>query len=469
MAPRQMHLNAFLLGVGHHEAAWRLPASDPAAVTDAAHYRHLAQVAERGTFDSIFLADKLSTGHAIRHNAVSVLEPTVLLSNIAAATDRIGLIATVSTSFNEPYNLARRLSSLDHISGGRAGWNIVTSYTDDEARNFGADTIEPHDLRYRRAREFVDLTRALWDSWEDDAFVHDKSSGVFAESAAIHDVKHQAEFYEVSGALTLPRSPQGHPLLVQAGASEAGRDFAAQYADAVFTAHQYLLDARAFYRDVKARATAAGRVADQIKILPGVVPVLGSTEEEARRLADQLDSLIATQYALRQLSNLLETDLTGQDLDAPLPPLPPVEQANGNRSRFALIASMASGESLTIRQLLGRLAGGRGHWVLVGPPEQVAESMATWFNTRAADGFNVMAPQLPAGLEIFVEYVVPVLRRRGLFRTSYKARTLRGHYEIPRPAGGPLAGRPARANGSPSLGPGDRAVQPRWRANTAGN
>lgn len=199
MAPRQMHLNAFLLGVGHHEAAWRLPASDPAVVTDAAHYRHLAQVAERGTFDSIFLADKLSTGHAIRHNAVSVLEPTVLLSNIAAATDRIGLIATVSTSFNEPYNLARRLSSLDHISGGRAGWNIVTSYTDDEARNFGADTIEPHDLRYRRAREFVDLTRALWDSWEDDAFVHDKSSGVFAESVAIHDVKHQAEFYEVSG------------------------------------------------------------------------------------------------------------------------------------------------------------------------------------------------------------------------------------------------------------------------------
>jgi FMN-dependent oxidoreductase (nitrilotriacetate monooxygenase family) len=430
---RQMHLNAFLLGVGHHEAAWRLPSAIPVAVLDAEHYRHLARVAERGTFDSVFLADKLSIGHNIRHNAVSLLEPTVLLANMAAATDRIGLIATVSTSFNEPYNLARRLSSLDHISGGRAGWNIVTSYTDDEARNFGADHLESHDLRYRRAEEFVGLVRALWDSWEDGAFVHDKSSGVFADSTAVHDVGHAGEFYQVHGALTLPRSPQGHPLLVQAGASEAGRSFAAEHADAVFTAHQYASDARAFYGDVKARAAAAGRDPDHVKILPGLVPVLGSTEAAARRLADELGSLIVSDYAVRQLSNLLETDLTGRPLDALLPPLPPVEEINGNKSRYALIAGMAERESLTIRQVLARLAGGRGHWELVGTPEQIADVMATWFTTGAADGFNVMPPQLPTGLETFVERVVPELRKRGLFRVGYTAHTLRGHYGIPRP------------------------------------
>ncbi|NMO91505.1 LLM class flavin-dependent oxidoreductase [Actinomycetospora sp. TBRC 11914] len=427
---RRLHLNAFLLGVGHHEAAWRTARADPAAVLDVEHYRHLARVAERGTFDSVFLADKLSTGHAARHNVLTMLEPTVLLAALASATSRIGLIATLSTGFDEPYHVARRLLTLDHVSGGRAGWNVVTSYSDAEARNFGADRVDEHDRRYRRAAEFVDVVRALWDSWEVGAFVHDRHDGVFADVERVHDLHHRGEFFRVDGALTAPRSRQGHPLLVQAGASPTGRDFAAGRADAVFTAHQTLADARAFRTDLRARAARAGRDPDDVVVLPGIVPIVGATEAAARARAAELDELVVTDYALRQLENLVGRDLSGLPLDGPLPDLPAPGEHRGAQGRLELITRLARDEGLTIRGILGRLAGGRGHLVVVGTPEHVADVMAGWFTAGGADGFNVMAAELPAGLEDFVEGVVPELRRRGLHRDHYDADTLRGHYGL---------------------------------------
>ncbi|MFI9006067.1 LLM class flavin-dependent oxidoreductase [Actinosynnema sp. NPDC053489] len=433
MSARELHLNAFLMGVGHHEAAWRHPRTDPRAPDDVAHFQHLARVAERGTFDSVFLADGVQIWGDVRHTAAIRFEPITLLTAIAQATERIGLIATASTGFTEPYNLARLFSSLDHISGGRAGWNIVTTAGDRSAQNFNREVNTEHAERYRRAAEFLDVVTALWDSWEDDALVVDRESGVFAEDAKVHEINHKGRFFSVRGPLNAVRSPQGHPLLVQAGSSEDGRAFAARWAEAVFTAHQTHGDAAAFYADLKARVTAQGRDAGAVKVLPGIVPVLGGTEVEARALADELDALIIPERAVRQLAELIGVDLTDHPLDAPLPPFPPVSRVNGAKSRFELVRDLAERERLTLRRLLGRLGGGRGHQVVTGTPEQVADHIELWFTTGAADGFNVMAPLLPSGLEDFVDHVVPLLRARGLFRSEYAGRTLREHYGLPRP------------------------------------
>jgi FMN-dependent oxidoreductase (nitrilotriacetate monooxygenase family) len=432
---RRLHLNAFLMESGHHEAAWRLPESDPHASTSIAHFQHLARVAERGKLDSLFLADSpVLWGGRVGRRPSATLEPTVLLTALAGVTSHIGLIATASTTYNEPYNLARRFASLDHISGGRAGWNIVTTAGLDAARNFNLDELPAHRDRYMRAAEFVEVAVKLWDSWDDDAVLADKETGVWGDEARIHPAAHAGEFYRVAGALDVSRSPQGRPLLVQAGSSEDGKDFAARYAEAVFTAQQTLADAQAFYADLKHRVASAGRDPHLVKILPGLVPVLGGTEAQARERAAELERLQVHEYGLHQLSELIGVPLGPDDLDCRLPPLPQPEAVQGMQSRFALVTRLAQSEDLTVRQLLARLGGGRGHRTFTGTPEQVADTIAEWFHSGAADGFNIMPPLLPSGLEEFVNEVVPILRRRGLFRTAYEGATLREHYGLPRPA-----------------------------------
>jgi FMN-dependent oxidoreductase (nitrilotriacetate monooxygenase family) len=431
---RTLHLNAFLMGVGHHEAAWRHPRTDPRRVGDVRHFQELARIAERGTLDSVFLADSLAVGPAVRHNIQAVFEPLTLLAALAGVTEHIGLIATVSTTYNEPFNTARKFASLDHLSGGRAGWNIVTSAQSREARNFNLDDHPAHADRYRRAAEFVDVAIKLWDSWEDEALVLDAAAGVFADTDRVHEVAHTGETFQVRGPLNTPRSPQGRPLLVQAGSSADGIAFAARYAEAVFTAQQTLADGQAFYAALKQATAAAGRDPDLVKVLPGIAPVIGGTEAEAQALAEELEALIVPEHALAQLSGMTGLDLAGLPLDGPLPELPDGSGVQSHQSRYQLVVDLARRENLTIRQLIGRLGGGRGHRVVAGTPEQIADQIELWFTQGAADGFNVMPPLLPYGLAAFVDHVVPLLRERGLFRHEYTGRTLREHYGLPRPA-----------------------------------
>ncbi len=421
------------MGVGHHEAAWRHPRTDARRIREVTHFQELARIAERGKLDSVFFADGLAVGPRIAHNTQAVFEPITLLSAMAVVTERIGLIATASTGYNDPYTLARKFASLDHISGGRAGWNIVTSGGVDEAANYGFDTIPDHAGRYIRAAEFVDVATALWDSWEDDALVLDARTGRFADPDKVHTIDHDGARFKVRGPLNTPRSAQGRPLLVQAGSSESGKDFAARYAEAIFTAQRSIADGQAFYRDVKARAVKFGRNPDEVKILPGIVPYIAATEEAARDLEQGFTDLISPEYSLRQLSQMLGIDLTAHALDVPLPPLPPIEQIQGNKNRYQLVKDLAAGESLTVRQLIAKLGGGRGHRTIAGTPEQIADDLQAWFEAGAADGFNVMPPYLPGVLEDFVDQVVPTLRARGLFRTEYTASTLRGHYGLDHP------------------------------------
>ncbi|MGQ4333264.1 LLM class flavin-dependent oxidoreductase [Streptomyces hayashii] len=434
--PRRLHLNAFLMNTGHHEASWRLPESDPHAHVELDHYVRLARTAERGSFDSLFLADGPQLWGDIAQRPSGALEPLTLLTALATATEHIGLIATASTSYNSPYNLARKFASLDIISGGRAGWNIVTTAGAEAARNFGLDAEPAHAERYARAAEFLDVALKLWDSWEDDAIVADKATGVWGDDDKIHPPRHRGTYFSVEGALNVPRSPQGYPLLVQAGSSEDGKAFAARYAEAVFTAQQTLADAQAFYADLKARTEAAGRDPDHLKVLPGIVPVIGSTEAEARAEERVLEEHIVYTHGVRRLEQLLQLDAGTLELDAGLPAdLPPEDAIEGARSRYTLIVELARRERLTVRQLVGRLGGGRGHLTFAGTPEQVADAIETWFTRGAADGFNIMPAVLPSGLDAFVDHVVPLLRARGLLRDGYGPRTtLRERYGLPRPA-----------------------------------
>ncbi|RCH66688.1 FMN-dependent monooxygenase [Streptomyces sp. SDr-06] len=435
MTGRQLHLNAFLMSTGHHEASWRLPESDPYASVDLDHYRELARIAERGTFDSLFLADGPVLFNNVGQRPAGVLEPLTLLTALAVATEHIGLIATASTSYNSPYNLARRFASLDHISGGRAGWNIVTTAGAEAARNFGLDDEPTHATRYERAAEFLDVALKLWDSWEDDLVVADKAQGVWGDDRKVHPPRHKGRYFSVEGALNVPRSPQGYPLLVQAGSSQDGKHFAARYAEAVFTAQQTLGDAQAFYADLKARARAAGRNPDHLKVLPGIVPVIGSTEAEARAHEQVLEDHIVHEHGLHRLERLLNLEPGILELDARLPAeLPPESDIEGAKSRYTLVVELARRERLTVRELIGRLGGGRGHLTFTGTPEQVADAIEDWFGLGAADGFNIMPAVLPSGLGLFVDHVVPILRARGLFRTEYGPRgTLRDRYGLPRP------------------------------------
>ncbi|MFE2889259.1 LLM class flavin-dependent oxidoreductase [Streptomyces sp. NPDC059272] len=433
--PRRLHLNAFLMNTGHHEASWRLPESNPYAHVELEHYTHLARIAERGTFDSLFLADGPQLWSNLAQRPAGALEPLTLLTALATATEHIGLIATASTSYNSPYNLARKFASLDIISGGRAGWNIVTTAGAEAARNFGLEHEPAHAERYARAAEFLDVALKLWDSWEDDAIVADKAAGVWGNDAKIHPPRHQGTYFSVAGALNVPRSPQGYPLLVQAGSSEDGRTFAARYAEAVFTAQQTLADAQAFYKDLKSRTEAAGRNPEHIKVLPGIVPVLGGTEAEARANERLLEDHIVYTHGVDRLERLLQLAPGTLELDKPLPAdLPPEDAIEGAKSRYTLVVELARRDRLTVRQLIGRLGGGRGHLTFAGTPEQVADAIGSWFTQGAADGFNIMPAVLPSGLDAFVDQVVPLLRTRGLLRTEYGPRTtLRERYGLPRP------------------------------------
>ena len=431
---KQLHLNAFLMSTGHHEASWRLPESDPLASTDLAHFKNLAQIAERGKFDSLFLADGPVMHGNVGQRPAGVIEPLTLLTALAGVTEHIGLIATASTSYNSPYNLARRFSGLDHVSGGRAGGNVVTTAGGEAARNFGVDEQPLHAERYARAAEFIDVALKLWDSWEDDVVIGDKKSGVWGDSSKVHPAAHEGKHFSVAGALNSPRSPQGYPLIVQAGSSDDGKDLAARYAEAVFTAQQTLAEAQAFYSDLKARTRRIGRDPDTIKILPGIVPIIGDTPGEARQKEAALEDQIVHEYAQRNLAHMLRVPIEQLDLDSQLPfDLLPEEDIEDFKSRYTLIVELGRREKLTVRQLIGRLGGGRGHLTFAGTAEQVADTIELWFTNGAADGFNIMPAVLPSGLELLVEQVVPILRSRGLFRSEYTGRTLRDHYGLARP------------------------------------
>lgn len=441
---RQLTLNLFIYPGGHHEAAWRYKGSEPQRAFDIEYYQELARRAEAAKFDAVFFADGPALADNIRYAARFRLEPITWLAAIAAVTSRIGLIATASTTYSEPYNLARLFASLDHISHGRAGWNIVTTSAPQAAQNFGLPEHPPHGERYEKAKEFLDVVTKLWDSWEDDALVIDPASGIFADTDRIHSIDHVGKHFRVRGPLNTARSPQGRPVYVQAGSSEDGRAFAARFAEAIFTAHQTLGSAQQFYSDIKSRAKAFDRKPEHVKILPGISPFIGSTQSEARALQEEFDDLIQPEYSLVQLRRMIGVDLSGHDLDAPFPRhLIDTKGPAGVASRFQLVVDIIDRERPTIRQLLRRLAGGRGHWVIAGTPEEVADNIQTWFENGAADGFNVMPPWLTGGFDVFVEHVVPILRKRGLFREDYTGATLRDHYGLPRPDS--LYAHPARA------------------------
>jgi FMN-dependent oxidoreductase (nitrilotriacetate monooxygenase family) len=433
--PRRLHLNVNILHSGFVPSAWRLTDADPRAFIDVAHYVRVAKIAEAAKFDAVFLADNASIADQIDFRPITALEPTVLLAAIAAATTRIGVIGTASTSYNEPYNLARRFSTLDHLSGGRAGWNMVTTADLGSARNFGRDAVPVHAERYARASEFASVVTALWDSWEDDALVGDKVSGRFIDTSKVHPLGHKGEWFSVAGALNLPRSPQGRPVLIQAGGSADGRELAARHAEAVFSASQSFDEAASYARELKSRAAAYGRGPNAIRVLPGLTTIIGATEAEALRRRDELIDLIPWSYSLNRLAGILGVSVDTLKLDERLPDnLSLPGGGNGNHTFFHATLAQARTHGYTARQLIRALAGGGGHRVIVGTPEQIADDIEHWFNGGAADGFNLMPDALPDGLQDFVDGVVPILRRRGLFRSEYKGRTLRDHFGLQRPA-----------------------------------
>ncbi|MGU3464707.1 LLM class flavin-dependent oxidoreductase [Methylobacterium sp. C33D] len=432
---RQLHLGAFMRPVGIHTAWWRYPGGYPDANFNFAHLAHFARRLEAAKFDAFFMADHLAVMNmpaaALRRSAtVTSFDPLTLLPALAVLTERIGLIATASTTYNEPYHVARKFASLDHISKGRAGWNLVTSGNPDEALNFGRDAHLEHATRYARAREFFDVVTGLWDSFADDAFTKDPASGLFFDPAKMHVLDHRGGFLTVKGPLNVARPVQGWPVIVQAGASEAGKQIAAETAEMVFGAGSTLEAARAFYADVKGRMPAAGRDPDQLKILPGCFVVLGETEGEAQAKKARLDDLVHPDSGLANLSVRLGVDATGFDLDGPLPELP---ESNASKSGQAQIVDYARRTGATVREL-ARKVGGYGGLQMVGTPAQVADRMEEWLETRACDGFNVMFPFVPEGLDDVVDRLVPELQRRGLFRRDYAGTTLRDHLGLARPA-----------------------------------
>jgi FMN-dependent oxidoreductase (nitrilotriacetate monooxygenase family) len=436
---RQMHLNLFIQSRGHHEASWRHPAASPLPLTDIRYYRDVAQRAEAGLFDSIFLADQLALDGDVGRSGRSWLEPITVLAALATSTARVGLIATASTTYTEPFNLARQFASIDHMSGGRAGWNIVTSWLAAAARNYGGTTQVSHADRYARGEEFVQVVKALWDSWADDAVIDDRAGGQYARPDRIRPINHEGEFYKVAGPLNMPRVPQGRPVFVQAGSSDTGRRFAARHAEAVFTAQMEKATAQAFYADLKALAAAEGRDIDQVLILPGLSPLIAGTEAEAQRQARELNDLTDPEVGRKRLSGRFGGhDFSHLPLDKPLAPedFPDPSTVEAARSRTEVIVGLVKREKPTLRQLLAYLAGARGHYTTAGTPEQIADLMENWFEERAADGFNVMPPVLPAMLDVFVDEVIPLLQKRGLFRTAYEGETLRDHYGLDRPKGG---------------------------------
>jgi len=433
-AARQLRLGAFMRPVSIHTAWWRYPGAFPDANFNFQHLKRFIQTLERGKFDAFFMADHLAVLNmpvaALKRSAtVTSFEPFTLLSALAGATERIGLVATASTTFDAPYHIARRFASLDHISGGRAGWNIVTTSNPDAALNFGLDDHMEHDERYRRAREFYDVVTGLWDSFAEDAFIRDVESGIYFDPARMHVLDHKGEYLKVRGPLNIARPPQGWPVIVQAGASEAGRQLAAETAEVIFASGSKLADAQRFYADVKGRMEKLGRDRDHLKILPGALVIVGETDSEAREKKALLDSLVHPDSGLASLSIALGTDASGFELDGPLPEIP---ESNASQSGRQRVVDLARREHLTVRQL-AQIAGGFGGLTMVGTAATIADQMEEWLAAEACDGFNVMFPYVPGGLDDFVDKVVPELQRRGMFRREYEGKTLRENLGLPRP------------------------------------
>jgi FMN-dependent oxidoreductase (nitrilotriacetate monooxygenase family) len=432
---KQLRLGAFMRPVGIHTAWWRYPGAYADANFNFQHLKRFAQTLERGKFDAFFMADHLAVLNmpmaALKRSAtVTSFDPMILLSALAAVTDKLGLIATGSTTFEQPYHVARRFASLDHLSNGRAGWNIVTTSNPDAALNFGLDEHMEHDERYRRAREFYDVVTGLWDSWADDAFKRDVEDGLFFDPERLHVLDHKGDYFSVRGPLNVARPVQGWPVIVQAGASEAGRQLAAETAEVIFASGGTLADAKAFYADAKGRMAKLGRERDHMKILPGALVVVGETLEEAKAKRATLDSLVHPDSGLASLSIALGHDASGFELDGPLPEIP---ESNASQTGRQRVIERARRDNLTVRQL-AQIAGAYGGLSFTGTPAMIAEQMAEWLYSEGCDGFNIMFPYVPGGLDDFVDKVVPELQRRGLFRTEYEGTSLRDHLGLPRPA-----------------------------------
>jgi N-acetyl-S-(2-succino)cysteine monooxygenase len=435
----QLKLGAFFNPTGHHVASWRHPTAQADAGINFKHYVEIAQTAERAKFDMIFLADNVCVREAkmeaLSRSAqyIANFEPITLISALAGVTERIGLTCTASTSYNEPFHVARKFASLDHISGGRAGWNLVTSGMAAEALNFSREAHYGHAERYERANEFAEIVTALWDSWDDDAFIRDKASGLMFEPSKMHALNHKGKHFTVRGPLNIPRSPQGHPVIVQAGTSDDGMDVAARFAEVIFSAHLTMEPCQQYFKEIKTRAhDKFGRNPDHLKVMPGLSAYVGRTAEEAEEKFAYQNSLMHEVVAREILSTVLgNVDLTPYDFDGPLPDNLPM--SNASQSTFKYVTELAKKDKLSMRAIAQVVAGARAKMVVKGTPKQIADHMEQWYVEEAADGFNIMPPHLPGSLNDFAELVIPELQRRGLFRTEYTGRTLREHLGLPRP------------------------------------
>ena len=431
-----MHLGLFLNGVGHHIAAWRDPSVRPSHMLAVRFYADIARLAERGRFDMLFLADSNATfgpdDPAVwsRTGAALRLEPVTLLSALSMVTEHIGLVSTATTTYSQPFSVARMFASLDHISGGRAGWNVVTSSATAEAYNFSHAAHPPHADRYVRAAEFIEVVQGLWDSWDDDALLYDQESGRMFDPAKLHFLDHQGPSFSVRGPLSLPRSPQGQPVIVEAGQSEAGRDLAARTADVVFAVQQDIDEAIRLRTDFRARAARAGRSPDAIRVMPGVLPVIGATQDEADAKLAAMQALIHPDIGVKTLSDLVGKDLSEFPLDGPVPDVP---VTNTQQGRQRVVLDLARREGLSIRQLYLRVTGARAHRIIAGTPARIADELELWVREGAADGFNIMPLTFPDGLRDFVDDVIPLLQARGSFRRDYAGTTLRDNLGLPIP------------------------------------
>jgi alkanesulfonate monooxygenase len=432
--PRQLRLGAFMRPISIHTGAWRYPDAVPDANFNFPLIKQLIQTLERGKFDAFFMADHLAVLNMPvealkRSHTVTSFEPFTLLSALAGVTEHIGLMATASTTYDEPYHIARRFASLDHISGGRAGWNIVTTGNPESAWNFGKDDHMEHDERYRRAREFYDVVTGLWDSWADDAFIRDTASGSFFDPEKLHVLNHKGKYLSVRGPLNIARPVQGWPVIIQAGASEPGRQLAAETAEVIFGASATLASAQSFYADVKGRMDKIGRDRDHMKILPAAFVIVGDSIDQAREIRARLDAGVNYESAIASLSITLGVDASKFDPDGPLPEIP---ETNASKSARIGTINLARRENLTVKQLAQR-QGGYGGLAFVGTAASIADEMQTWLEQEGCDGFNIMFPYLPGGLDDFVNKVIPELQRRGIFRREYEGKTLRENLGLPRP------------------------------------
>lgn len=427
---RKMHLGTILLGTGSHVAGWRMPDAEFGS-QNFDLIRRVAQKVEAGKFDFVFFADAVNSGVDAHPGMMVRFEPLTLLAALATQTSKIGLVATVSTTYSEPYNVARAFASIDHLSKGRVGWNVVTGSSPDAAANFGRDKHPPHAERYAIAEEYVEVAKKLWDSWEEDAVVGDKASGRFVDPAKMHVANHHGAFFDVAGPLNITRPPQGYPVIFQAGASDRGLAFAGATAEVVFAAQQIQEEALAFAEKLRDQAEAAGRPRDAVKILCGVSPIIGETKEEARAKVAELGALVDPVAAMRVLSDRLGQDMNQFPLDGPVPDLPPSTMMQGHAIQ---LQSIARRENMTVRQLRDYAAASSGHRLLVGTAEEIADDLESWFRNGAADGFAIMSPYLPGPIEQFVDEVVPILVERGLFRADYEGSTLRSHLGIAKPS-----------------------------------